>query len=143
VFVMSLVLLWDAWNKHTGAPPLFGSATPRPSATASAPPPQASAAPGTAAVPSATTSTPTAPAATVSAVPGAAPAPGGELITLTTNQVKATIDTRGGELVRLELLHYIDNVDRTHNVVLFDRSGARLYLARSGLATVDNNTSPW
>ena len=38
--------------------------------------------------------------------------PGGELITLTTNQVKATIDTRGGELVRLELLHFIDHVDR-------------------------------
>ena len=25
VFAMSLVLLWDAWNKHTGAPSLFGA----------------------------------------------------------------------------------------------------------------------
>ena len=33
VFTMSLVLLWDAWNKHTGQPSLFGSAsTSQPSA---------------------------------------------------------------------------------------------------------------
>ena len=25
VFSMSLVLLWDAWNKHTGQPSLFGT----------------------------------------------------------------------------------------------------------------------
>ena len=35
VFTMSLVLLWDAWNKHTGAPSIFGS-PPRPAAAASA-----------------------------------------------------------------------------------------------------------
>jgi YidC/Oxa1 family membrane protein insertase len=141
VFVMSLVLLWDAWNKHTGAPPLFGFGTPRPAATASAPPAPPAASAGTAAVPAAT-STPAAPAVTPGAVPATAAAPGAELITLTTNQVKATIDTRGGELVRLELLHYIDNVDRARNVVLFDRSSERLYLARSGLATVDGVAYP-
>jgi len=141
VFVMSLVLLWDAWNKHTGAPPLFGAAAPRPAATASAPP--AAAATGTATVPTATSTPAAAPAASVSAVPGTqAASPNGELITLTTNLVKATVDTRGGELVRLELLHYIDNVDRTRNVVLFDRSRDRLYLARSGLATVDGAAYP-
>ena len=61
---------------------------------------------------------------------------------LTTNQVKATIDTRGGELVRLELLHFIDHVDKARNVVLFDRTRERLYLARSGLATVDGVAYP-
>jgi YidC/Oxa1 family membrane protein insertase len=140
VFVMSLVLLWDAWNKHTGAPPLFGGSAPRPAATASAPP-AAVPSPGTAAVPSAT-STPATPSAAAAAVPATAPAAGGELITLTTNQVKATIDTRGGELVRLELLHFIDHVDKARNVVLFDRSRDRLYLARSGLATVDGVAYP-
>ncbi len=34
VFTMSLVLLWDAWNKHTGQPTLFGSPAPRPAASA-------------------------------------------------------------------------------------------------------------
>ena len=28
VFTMSLVLLWDAWNKHTGQPSIFGWLTP-------------------------------------------------------------------------------------------------------------------
>ncbi len=28
VFTMSLVLLWDAWNKHTGQPSIFGAAQP-------------------------------------------------------------------------------------------------------------------
>ena len=31
VFTMSLVLLWDAWNKHTGQPSIFGG-SPRPAA---------------------------------------------------------------------------------------------------------------
>jgi YidC/Oxa1 family membrane protein insertase len=33
VFTMSLVLLWDAWNKHNGQPTLFG---PRPQAASAA-----------------------------------------------------------------------------------------------------------
>jgi len=146
VFVMSLVLLWDAWNKHNGAPSMFGG-TARPHAAASAPPQQpggSSAALGT--VPSATTATATAAAAAppAAAAPGGgtAASPGGELITLTTDLVKATIDTRGGELVYLELLKQHDQFDRSRNVVLFDRSRDRVYLARSGLATVDGVAYP-
>jgi YidC/Oxa1 family membrane protein insertase len=30
VFTMSLVLLWDGWNKHTGAPSIFSGTTARP-----------------------------------------------------------------------------------------------------------------
>ncbi|MBE0548657.1 MAG: hypothetical protein IH627_13630, partial [Rubrivivax sp.] len=37
VFTMSLVLLWDAWSKHTGQPSLFGG-SPRPVASAGADP---------------------------------------------------------------------------------------------------------
>ena len=36
VFTMSLVLLWDAWQKHTGQPSVFGG-TPRPTASAEPP----------------------------------------------------------------------------------------------------------
>lgn len=145
VFVMSLVLLWDAWNKHTGAPSLFGGGAQRPAAGAAAPPASAAvvAAP-TGAVPSTTASA--APAAAGGAAQplpaGAAAAPGGELVTLSTDLVKATFDTRGGELVHLELLHYRDQVDHNRNVVLFDRSRDRLYLARTGLATVDGVAYP-
>ena len=35
VFTMSLFFLWDAWNKHTGQPGLFGG--PRPAASAPGP----------------------------------------------------------------------------------------------------------
>ena len=62
VFTMSLVLLWDGWNKHTGRPSMFGGAS-RPAAGASAP----LSAPG--AVPAATTIA----AASVSAPSGRRP----------------------------------------------------------------------
>ncbi|HLL17904.1 MAG TPA: membrane protein insertase YidC, partial [Rubrivivax sp.] len=101
VFTMSLVLLWDAWQKHTGQPSVFGG-PPRPT-TSSAPPATASL-PSAAGVPVATdnTGTGTAPVAAVSA-----PATAGstaEQIVVTTDLVKATFDSNGATLVRLELL---------------------------------------
>ena len=36
VFTMSLVLLWDGWNRHTGAPSFFGPPPARPAASAPA-----------------------------------------------------------------------------------------------------------
>ncbi|HSB22761.1 MAG TPA: membrane protein insertase YidC [Burkholderiaceae bacterium] len=146
VFVMSLVLLWDAWNKHTGAPSMFGGAPARPHTSASAPhvpgADGAGAVPST--VPSATTSVPTTGAAPTAVVaPSAATtATGVELVTLTTDLVKATIDSRGGELMHLELLQQHDQFDRSRNVVLFDRSASRIYLARTGLATIDGVAYP-
>jgi YidC/Oxa1 family membrane protein insertase len=68
-----------------------------------------------------------APAAAPGAVPGAdgnAVATKGETITITTDLVKASIDTVGGELKRLELLKQPDVVDPTKNVVLFDSEPA-------------------
>jgi YidC/Oxa1 family membrane protein insertase len=116
VFTMSLVLLWDAWNKHTGQPSIFGGGT-RPAASASAPP----AAPS-AAVPGAP------------AVPSAPPAiPSTEQVVLTTDRVKATFDSQGGSLVRLELLSHKDAVDPSRNVVLLEQSPKRLYVAQTGL----------
>lgn len=142
VFTMSLVLLWDAWNKHTGAPSLFGGSAPRPVAASAPPTVPGSAAVPSVAVPSATTAPPTS-----AAVPGSGPAPApaagaAELITLTTDVLRASIDTRGGDIVRLELLRYRDHVNPASNVVLFDRSRERLYFARTGLATVDGVAFP-
>jgi len=131
IFTMSLVLLWDAWNKHNGQPSFFGGA-PRTVAAASAP----GATPAPAAVPAPSTATvPGAPAIVVATpLPAAAPA-GGEQVVLTTDLVKATFDSQGGSLVRLELLNYRDPVDRTRNVVLLDQSAKRLYVAQTGLIT--------
>jgi YidC/Oxa1 family membrane protein insertase len=136
VFTMSLVFLWDAWNKHTGQPSWFSPTPPR--AAASAPPlaapgsaPAATAQtgiPAAAAVPGATaaTTTPAAPAATVAT---------GEETVVTTDLVKATFDSVGASLVRLELLQQADAEDRQRKVVLFDRSAERVYKAQSGLIT--------
>ena len=134
VFTMSLVLLWDAWQKHTGQPSMFGGPS-RPAASAGDTPGATSAAT------SAIAGGLPAPAA----VPGAAPAPGvpvlpaaatgSEQVVVTTDAVKATFDTRGGTLVRLELLGYRDHNRKDTNVVLMDQTGARLYVAQTGLVT--------
>jgi YidC/Oxa1 family membrane protein insertase len=137
VFVTSLFLLWDAWNKHNGQPSMFGAppraATPSPG---SAP----GSLPGAAAVPQAS-ALPGAAAATAPAASGAAAAlPAGETVVVTTDAVKATFNSTGGTLVRLELLNYRDTVEPTHNVVLFEHDAKRQYLAQSGL-TVQTGTT--
>ncbi len=132
VFLMSLVLLWDAWGKHTGQPTLFGSLL-RPAVTAkpATPSPAAVGLPSASGVPVATG---TAPAA--AAVPPAAPGvPAGERVTLTTDVVKATFDSQGGSLVRLELLAYRDDAAASQHVVLMDQSAQHLYTAQTGLIT--------
>ncbi len=129
VFSMSLVLLWDAWNKHTGQPSLFGAREPAPVAAAG---PAASTVPAGGPTPAATSAMPAAAAGAVPAAPAAAPAPG-TLVTVSTDLVKATFDTLGGNLVHLELLRYADALDPKQPVVLFDRSAQRVYAAQTGL----------
>ena len=151
VFSVSLVLLWDAWNKHNGAPSMF---SPRPAAVAgtapgaalgTAPGPAPVAAPGVlpgtgqAGVPIASA----APAALASAasLPGVASTTTGvtplvsEQVTITTDVLRATLDSKGGDLVRLELLKYNDATDNKQHVVLFDQGAQRVYLAQTGLVT--------
>ena len=65
VFTMSLVLLWDAWNKHTGQPSFFGGA-PRPAATAGPDPAAPSSAPAVGVPAPAAVPTPAGAAATAS-----------------------------------------------------------------------------
>jgi YidC/Oxa1 family membrane protein insertase len=69
----------------------------------------------------------------VPAAPAAAPV--GEQVTLTTDRIKATFDSQGGSLVRLELLTYRDAQDAQRNVVLLEQSAKRLYAAQTGLVT--------
>jgi YidC/Oxa1 family membrane protein insertase len=127
VFSMSLVLIWDAWNKHNGQPSLFGPPPAKAVAAGAAPGAAAlptSAAP--AAVPGAAVAA--APAAAASAVPAAS-----EQVVFGTDVIKATLDTAGGTLDRVELLGKPDPVDHSKNVVVLDRSSERLYLAQTGL----------
>jgi YidC/Oxa1 family membrane protein insertase len=137
VFAMSLVLLWDAWLKHTGQPSMFGA--PRQAATA----PAAGATPASAALPSpaavpqaaATPQSGSSPAVPP-AVPGAvAAATASEKVEISTDVVKATIDTVGGAIVRLELLKHRDANDPKQNVTLLDQSSKRLYQAQTGFVS--------
>jgi len=137
VFATSLFLLWDGWNKHNGRPSLLGGPA-RPAATAAAP----GSAPGLAGVPQASTvpGVAGAAAAPLAALP-AATALAGEKVVVTTDVVKATFDSIGGTLVRLELLKYQDSNDAQRHVVLFENDTKRQYLAQTGL-TVQSGASP-
>ena len=131
VFSVSLVLLWDAWNKHNGNPSMFSPAPVKAVATAGAAPGASAALP--AGLPAAAGSN----AAGAPALPAlAAAAPTAtEKLTITTDVFKATLDSMGGDLVRLELLKYSDASDPKQHVLLFDQSAQRVYLAQTGLVT--------
>jgi YidC/Oxa1 family membrane protein insertase len=145
VFMMSLFLLWEAWQKHNGHPGLLAGGQP-PAATPSV----------TAASASLPSLTPDVRAlATAPAVPGTAASAAAprERITVSTDLVKATIDTMGGSIVGLELLKHQEhgvhawyepmmafigmrakNAEQK-NIVLFDSSAKRQYAAQTGLVT--------
>jgi YidC/Oxa1 family membrane protein insertase len=57
----------------------------------------------------------------------------GERVTITTDVVRATLDSRGGTLVGLELLKFGDQHKNGQPVKLLDQSEKRVYLAQTGL----------
>ncbi|MFM8898438.1 MAG: membrane protein insertase YidC [Burkholderiales bacterium] len=126
VFSMSLIFLWDAWQKHNGQPSMFSPPVPKPlaAATDNTDIPKAVTAPGMAL-----------------ASKENAPVIATEKVEITTDLVKAVFDTRGGDIVRLELLHQRDPIDKTKNVVLFDFNKERPYLAQTGLVSELQNQS--
>lgn len=114
IFTFSSFMLWENWQKYNQPKPAAeaaaasqAGAAPKPSAAL-----QASAAPGTPVAPT--------PAANTS-----------ETFTVSTDLMKATISTQGGDLVRLELLNYKEHEDKQKNFVLFDEK--HQYMAQSGL----------
>src|SRR5215831_1351480 len=128
VFSFSLLLLWEAWQKEA-----------RPPASPSTP----AASQGTVPIPSALGE---APQPKGSAVPAAAaPADSGprETLHVQTDMVRADIDTRGGDIVYLELLQQKDSGDAGKNIVLFGPD--HRYAAQSGLigAGMPNHKTPF
>ncbi len=131
IFGFSMVLLWDRWQVHNGKQPTFFPSTPQVTA------PAANGAPGASAVPAAS-SLPAAAPVGASAVPGsdaipAASAPARVRTEVTTDVYRLTFDSEGGSLVRAELLGHEDLQNKGQNVVLFDQSAQRVYLAQTGL----------
>ncbi|HYC43658.1 MAG TPA: membrane protein insertase YidC [Noviherbaspirillum sp.] len=125
VFSLSLLLLWDNWMRYTGKQSMFF-----PTATQQADKPAAA---GGAPAARADVPQPSVATASPSAVPGGTTPVKSEIVTITTDVMKADIDTVGGELKRLELLKHKDTVDQSKNMVLFDAGTKHTYLAQTGL----------
>jgi YidC/Oxa1 family membrane protein insertase len=139
IFGFSMVLLWDQWQVHNGKAATFFPHGTKPAATAAGPANPASGA-ASASSPVPTTA---AGGAQTGAVPpsgdaAAAPATPRERFTVTTDLMKATLDTEGGSLVRLEFLKVTaDSVASKskvpENFVLLEDNAERTYVAQSGL----------
>ncbi len=137
IFSLSLLMLWDAWMRHSGQGSMFGTqqqpaATEKEIATPSAVKdpsvPQASAG-----VPS-----PSAPA-TMPAAPAVLPATQSQTFVLKNNEVEFVVDSQGGRLVKAILLTQVSEAYEANRVVLFDSSQARRYEAQSGLVGQNAN----
>jgi YidC/Oxa1 family membrane protein insertase len=115
VFSFSLLLLWEAWQKESRGPQPVSASAPQSLPVPSAPPKAAD------------------PAQSFPSAPQAAQAPAAqhERIRVTTDMVMAEVDTEGGDLAYLELLHHKDTRDNAKNVVLFGPE--HRYAAQSGL----------
>jgi YidC/Oxa1 family membrane protein insertase len=140
VFSMSLLILWDNWMRHTGQPSMF---FPTPTQEAKPAANGNGAAAPRADVPQSTL--PANPAATAAAVPDGKTQAQSETVTITTDVIKAEIDTIGGELKHLELLKHHATDNPSENVVLFDQSANRTYLGQTGLigGPFPNHKSPF
>lgn len=124
IFSISLIMLWNGWGQYNGKPSIFAPPPPKVASASSGATANGAAAPSTA------NSAVTGPAVSTDA---AAPVIKSETITITTDVIEAQIDTIGGELKHLELLKHKDSKDHDKNVVLFDKSAKRTYLAQTGL----------
>ncbi|WP_420995159.1 membrane protein insertase YidC [Cupriavidus sp. 30B13] len=129
IFSMALVLLYDNWQRANGHQSMFF-----PSATQQAAPAAGGASAAQGDVPKANAAA-GATAGAPATAPAAAVQPAGEKIVVSTDVMRATIDTAGGILTRLELLNQHEKDGQP--VVLFERDATRTYLARSGLTGGD------
>ena len=145
VFLSSILTLWSNWNVYNGKTPMFG-AQPAPVANAAASAAASSASAASAGAPASATAT-----ASANSANPAEPAFKAEDVLITTDVFKATFDTAGAKLKRLELLQYketksewlgdvvMEKVRGTEdksppkNVVIFDSTADHTYLAQSGL----------
>ena len=119
VFSLSLVMLWDAWQKYNHPPvpvqtgstaaAIDGSPVPSPSATLPA-------------------------AASAASVPASAPEPTAariESVSIKTDLFVATVSTQGGDIIGLELNKYKSVEDKNKQFSLFEAK--HRYMAQSGL----------
>ena len=125
IFSLSLLMLWENWTIYNGGASMFAPEVASTSNNAT------SNTKSDTSVPQASISTPVASGADVPA--GAVSAQAGEKITITTDLLKAEINSAGGELTRIELLQHKDSANESKNVVLMESDSGRTYVGQSGL----------
>lgn len=134
IFSMSLLMLWDAYMRHTGQGSMFGG-PPRTSApaTGAAGTDAAGTATSTssAAVPTPTVAPKT--SAEAAAATAAKTVSGGERVTLRNRDIEIEVDTQGARIIRAVLLNQASEAYEGGRVVLFSDSPQRRYEAQSGL----------
>ncbi|CAB3803411.1 membrane protein insertase YidC [Pararobbsia alpina] len=126
IFVVSLVMLFDNWQRHTGHPSMF---FPSPTVQQTASPATTTPGEQTADTSAATPGAP--------ATPGTAQVAKAERVTVKTDVFDADFSTQGATLSRLELLKEGDTKQPDMYVTLFDNTATHKYLARSGLSGGD------
>ena len=125
IFVVSLVMLYNNWQVHTGHPSMFTPSQNAQNAAASATP----ASGGATTTPAGTPGAPATQAGT--------PAAKAQLVNVKTDLFNADLSTLGGTLQRLELLKEGDTKQPDLYVTLFDDTATHKYLARTGLSGGD------
>ena len=126
VFSLSLLMLWENWNRYSNPPaPPSADSEAQSSATA--------AASKDLSVPQQSAAAPAAPATTGDLPANAPSAATGETLVLTTDLLKVEINTLGGDITRVELLKHQDSMETGNPVVLLQRTATRTYVAQSGL----------
>ena len=133
-------LIWNQWQQdYSAQPPQTHAQSAGEQTTAVAP--------STGEVPVAGASTPaansgTSPSGTASAnTPPSAPP--GQLVTLGNDVLRLTIDTRGGSIVRADLLKYPQQVKGDSSPVrLLDDSKQKLFIAQDGLVGANGSAAP-
>ena len=127
IFSLAVVLLFDNWQRANGHQSMFFP-TPQTATTTAAAPGSTPAGD----VPHSSASTPATAGSQAAPATGAvSQAPASEKIVISTDLLRATIDTDGAIVTKLELLNQKDHDGNP--MVLFDRSVERTYLARSGI----------
>jgi YidC/Oxa1 family membrane protein insertase len=128
IFAVSLVLLFDNWQRSTGHPSMF-----LPSAAAPAKAPVADAGTTTPGTPAADLPGGASGAAAAGSAPAAQAATQGQKVRFETDVYDGDIDTLGGTLTRLALVKEGDGKQPDLFITLFDHTKDHTYLARTGL----------
>jgi YidC/Oxa1 family membrane protein insertase len=127
VFLFSLFMLWEAWQKeHAPKPVPLPAVAEKPAAAGTVP--SAPAAPVVETLAAARAGLPVTPTASLPASALKA-----ERVTVTTDALVAEIDGVGGTLTRVEFIKHRDTHDQSRRFVLLEQSPERTYVAQSGL----------